>query len=77
MATRKTDGPGHSYFDVENIRITCIPQTWDNNKPGLRIQAYTGSGDALFQGAEIPIPDKATAYEFIKAIAQALELNGI
>jgi len=73
----KTDGSGNTYYDVGNIRITCIPQTWDNNKPGLRIQAYKGSGDALFQGAEIPIPDKATAYDFIKAVAEALETNGI
>ena len=73
----ETDNAGNNYFDVENIRITALPRTWDNNKPGLRIQAYKGKGEALFQGAEIPVADKQTAYELIKAIAKALEAIGL
>lgn len=45
------DGSGNTYFDVENIRITCVPETFDGN-PGLRIQAYKGQGNALFPGTE-------------------------
>jgi hypothetical protein len=71
-----TDNSGNEYFQVENIRITAVPKTW-NNKPGLRIQAYKGKGDALFQGAEIPIPNKEIAYELIKAMAKALEIIGL
>ena len=49
------DSSGNEYVDVGNIRITAIPKTWDNEKPGLRIQAYKGKGDALFQGAEMSL----------------------
>jgi len=71
------DSSENTYFDVANIRITALRQTWDNDKPGLRVQAYKGKGDALFQGAELPVPDKETAYELIKAIAKALESIGV
>ena len=67
------DSSDNLYFDVKNIRITALRQTWDDNKPGLRLQAYKGNGNALFPGAEIPVPDKETAYEFIRAIFNALE----
>ncbi|RLC02338.1 MAG: hypothetical protein DRI57_30170 [Deltaproteobacteria bacterium] len=70
------DGRGNTYFDVENIRITCVPETFDGN-PGLRIQAYKGQGNALFPGAEIPIPDKSTAFDLLKTISKALEANGL
>lgn len=71
------DRSGNTYFDVRNVRITAVPETWDNKKPGLRIQAYKGKGDALFPGAEIAIPDRQTAYEFIKAVFGALEQIGL
>ena len=71
------DSSGKQYFDVENIRVTAVPQTWDDGKPGLRIQAYKGKGDALLRGAEIPIPDAETAYKLIKAITKGLEQIGL
>ena len=67
------DSTGNTYFNVRNVRITALRQTWDNENPGLRIQAYKGEGSALFQGAEIPVRDKKDAYELIEAIVQALE----
>lgn len=71
----QTDAPGHTYFDVENIRITCIPQTW-NGQPGLRIQAYKSDG-GLFPGAEIPVPNKEIGFDLLKAISKALETIGL
>jgi hypothetical protein len=73
----QTDSAGNTFYEVGNVRITCIKQTWDNGKPGLRIQTYKGAGRALHQGAEIPIPDAATAYEFVKAIMKVFELLGL
>ena len=70
------DGRGNTYFDVENIRITCVPETFDGN-PGLRIKAYKGQSNSLFSGAEIPIPDKSTAFDLLKTISKALEANGL
>ncbi len=71
------DSKGNEYVDVGNIRITAIPKTWDKGKPGVRIQAYKGKGDALFQGAEIPIPDRQTAFELMKGMFKALERIGL
>ena len=71
------DASGNSYVDVRNVRITSVPSTWDAGSPGLRIQAYKGNGDSLFPGAEIAIPDKATAYDFIRAISCMIHKNGI
>lgn len=74
----KRDSADNVYFDVGNIRVTAIEKTWDENKPGIRINAYKGSkGEALFQGAEIPIPDKKTAYDLIRAITNALDSIGL
>jgi hypothetical protein len=71
------DSSGNAYVEVRNVRITAVPETWDNAKPGLRIQAYKGKGDALFPGAEIAIPDQQTAYEFIKAVFHVLDEIGV
>jgi hypothetical protein len=71
-----TDQSGQQYFDVENLRATALPQTWAS-VPGIRIQAYKGAGNSLFQGAEIPIKDGDTAYRFVRAVMQALESAGI
>ena len=69
------DGSNNSYFDVGNIRITSVKKTWDG-KPGLRIQAYKPDG-RLFQGAEIPIKDKNTAFDLVNGICRALDIVGI
>lgn len=69
----QTDGAGHVYFDVGNIRVTAIPETW-SGEPGIRIQAYKPEG-GLFQGAELPVPRKGTAFDLLRAIHRALEEN--
>jgi len=68
------DAKGNVYYDVANIRITALPNTWDDH-PGIRIQAYTGEGNKLFPGAELPIPDKETAFNLLAAIHKAIETN--
>lgn len=70
------DSSGNTFFDVGNIRVTALPDTWAG-KPGIRIQAYKGQGDALFQGAELPIEDRAAAYDLIRALGHALEEAGV
>lgn len=71
------DGSRNTYANVRNLRITAVPQTWDGDAPGLRIQAYKGNGDSLFPGAEVAIPDKTAAYEFIEAITSMISELGV
>lgn len=71
---KQTDSKGNPYFNVGNLRVTCIGETWGGSS-GIRIQAYTGNGSALHRGAELPVPDKATAYDLIAAIVAALDLK--
>ena len=67
---QKVDKAGNSYYDVANVRITIIQRTRDGH-PGLRIQAYK-EGRGLFQGAEIPIPDKIIAFDLIQSLLQGI-----
>lgn len=67
----KIDGNGQTYFEVENIRITVKDQTWDDC-PGLSIRAYQPNG-SLHWGAEIPIRNKETAFDFLMGIYKAFE----
>jgi hypothetical protein len=71
---KQTDSAGNEYFDVGNIRVTCIEKTWGESS-GLRIQAYKGEGNKLHRGAELLVPDEATAYKLISAIVAAFELK--
>jgi hypothetical protein len=71
---KQIDSKGNEYFDVENIRVTCVGKTWGGDS-GIRIQAYKGTGKSLHQGAELPVPDAATAYKLIAAIVAAFELK--
>ena len=73
----KYDNTGKQYFDVGNIRITCLKKvSWKNeNIPGLRIQAYKDENratDGLFPGPEIPIKDKRAAVDLIKGICDGI-----
>lgn len=70
---KKIDSKGNEYFDVDNIRVTSIGNTWGGNS-GIRIQAYKGKGKSLHRGAELPASDPATAYRLIAAIVAAYEL---
>lgn len=69
----KTDGAGQSYTEAGNLRITCVARTW-NDSPGLRIQSYKANGQ-LNPGAEIPVPDKAAAFDLVNALLEALRAN--
>ncbi len=64
------DRNGSAYFEVGNLRITCLAKSWDGN-PGIRIQSYR-EGGGLHRGAEIPIPDRKSAFELLEAVSQAL-----
>lgn len=68
------DSKGNTYYEVENIRVTCIGETWGGDS-GIRIQAYKGEGKKLHRGAELPISNEATAYKLIAAIVAAFELK--
>lgn len=70
--TSKQDNAGQKYYEVENARITVIPKTW-NGQHGIRIQAYKGTGNSLFRGAEIPIKSKEEAFTLLQAISSSLE----
>lgn len=70
--TPQTDSRGQAYFDVGNIRVTAIGKTWGGSS-GLRFQAYSGKGNALLRGAELPVPDPATAYQLMTSIVAALQ----
>ncbi len=71
----QTDGKGHTFVDVENIRITYIPaadrdpdKDWVGSDV-LRIQAYRGPDDrSLFQGAEFPISSSRSLVELISGL---------
>ena len=71
----QTDGKGHVYVDVENIRITYIPaidrdpdKDWSGSDV-FRIQAYRGPDDkSLFKGAELPISSPKTFAELISGL---------
>lgn len=71
---KKTDSKGNVYYDVGNVRVTCLGKTWGDSS-GVRIQAYVGEGNKLHRGAELPVPDKATAYDIIAALTAALALK--
>ncbi len=73
MSTGK-DGAGNTYFEVGNVRITCVEKTF-NGKPGLRIQAYQTNG-RLNTGPELPIATKTTRFPLLRAIVEATELIG-
>ena len=72
--TVKKDAKGNEYFDVRNVRVTCIGKTWGGSS-GIRIQSYTGKGGRLHRGAELPIPNKEVAYDIIAAVLAALALK--
>ncbi len=71
--TAKTDSAGQKFFEMGNVRITCILKTF-NGHPGLRIQACQ-NGKPM-QGPEIPLADKADAFELVKAFLNGMEELG-
>ena len=70
----KQDGKGSIYFDVGNIRVTTLSKTWDGNL-WIKIQTYKGDGNKLFQGAELPIPNKKIAFDLFASIHKTIEKN--
>jgi hypothetical protein len=70
----QTDTKGNPFFDVDNLRVTCVTKPsgkqWaKGTKLYLRVQAYKGKGNALFQGAELPIKNQQVLLKLISAIA--------
>jgi len=71
---KSTDKHGQLYWDVENIRITCLSPEFAST-PSLRIQAYRKDpkvSQSLSRGVEIPIPTKGTGLEFITTVIDAV-----
>ncbi|RTY76281.1 hypothetical protein [Flavobacterium sp. LS1R10] len=72
------DSKGASYVDVGNIRISYIEQKnrsnlkdWPNADV-IRIQAYTGKGKSLHQGAEYPINNEKDVYHLFEAFSKLM-----
>jgi len=75
----ETDGKENRYINVGNLRITLVPQNareenkdWSDSAV-LRVQAYKeldrAKGNALFQGAELPLKDYRDALKLVAAIS--------
>jgi hypothetical protein len=62
-----TDKNGNKYLEAKNVRVSYVKQknrASSKNWPGsdvIRIQAYTGEGQRLHQGAEYPVDDSGVA----------------
>jgi hypothetical protein len=71
----KIDNRGNPFIEVDNLRVTCVltrpsSKQWaKGTKLYLRVQAYKGKGNALFQGAELPIKNQQVLLKLISAIA--------
>lgn len=75
-AALERDGSGHLFAEVENLRITYIPasdRTEDQNWAGsdvIRIQAYKGTGKAMFMGAEFPVSSAEAMVGLVAAVCR-------
>ena len=71
----QTDNRGNPFIEVDNLRVTCVlakpsSKRWAKGvKLYLRVQAYKGKGNALYQGAELPIKNQQVLLKLISAIA--------
>lgn len=77
------DGSGNSYIKVGNVRLTHVPaarrdphKNWAEGRDIIRINAYKGPGNALFQGAEFPVGSPAEALEFVEAFCLLARTKG-
>ena len=73
-----TDSAGNPYIDIDNVRITMVDKSnkpvskdWAGSGKYLRVQAYTGKGNALHRGAEFPLDDIKKILDFINSVSEA------
>ena len=80
----KTDSSGQVYVDVDNVRLTFIPsesrppeKNWADKKYYVRFSAYTGEGNKIHLGAELPINGiddaRKLAEAFIELVKQQIK----
>lgn len=70
------DEKGNQFVNVSNIRITYVSKSsrlgiknWSDGDV-LRIQAYRGKGEALYQGPELDLKEADTILELIEALVR-------
>lgn len=77
------DSTGNTFIKVgKNVRLTYVPaarrdpdKLW-TNQDVIRINAYKGHGEAIFQGAEFPVGTPVEALEFIEAFCLLTRTKG-
>lgn len=76
------DASGNSYVEVDNIRLTYVP---DRRRPNekkwvgsdvIRIQAYRGNGKSLYMGGEFPVKSDEQVVEFIHGMTHLVKNKG-
>lgn len=72
------DEKGNQFVNVSNIRITYVSKRsrssikdWSEGDV-LRIQAYRGKGNALYQGPELDLKEPDTILELIEALTRLI-----
>jgi hypothetical protein len=55
MLPIRVDNVQQKYVDVANVRITVKQSGWNGSQRHVTIRAYTGQGNSLMMGPEIPI----------------------
>ncbi len=76
------DGSENEYIVVENVRVSLVQKTGDTDWAGtgryLRFAAYTGEGQKVMPGPELPLRDE-NILNFVRAVlrlAEAAEVEG-
>lgn len=72
MSPIQHDNSGQPFIDVKNIRLTVKHTGWDGLHRHLSARAYTGSGNSLMMGPEIPIPNTSLSDEEILQLVGGL-----
>lgn len=61
----------NDYIDVENVRVSLVQKTgdadWARTGRYLRFSAYTGAGQKVMQGPELPLRD-VNVFNVVRAI---------
>jgi hypothetical protein len=55
MIPVQIDSANQKFIDVSNVRITVKQNGWNGSYRHLTIRAYTGQGNSINMGPEIPI----------------------
>jgi hypothetical protein len=76
-----TDGSGNSYIDVQNVRISLIERTVDDERNWagaphfLRFSAYTAEGHGVKPGPELPVSAE-NVLNLVRAVLALAERGG-